>query len=139
MRSSSECAYMRRLLIHHSPFYLPCDRTERTYVKGLQELVDIYIKPASATVTVLSGVSQIKDTVVPAQERKIVFGGREALFFFHRQSFLPALERASSPLFDPASGAPADDSQLSLDVARDVANTCVSPAAFMKMYSTYIK
>ena len=52
-----------------------CDRTERTYVKGLQELVDIYIKPASATVTVLSGVSQIKDSVVPSQERKIVFSG----------------------------------------------------------------
>ena len=59
------------------------DRTERTYVKGLQELVDIYIRPASATVNVLSGVGQSKDTVVPSQERKIVFGGIEALFVFH--------------------------------------------------------
>ena len=73
-------------------------RTERTYVKGLQELVDIYIKPASATVNVLSGVGQSKDTVVPVQERKIVFGGLEALFYFHRESFLPALERAASAL-----------------------------------------
>ena len=106
----------------------------------MQELVDIYIKPASATVTVLSGVSQIKDTVVPGQERKIVFSGLEALFYFHRESFLPALERASAPLLVPAPGAPAeDDGQMSLDVARDVAHIFVSHAAFMKMYSTYIK
>ena len=113
-----------------------CDRTERTYVKGLQELVDIYIKPASATVTVLSGVCQIKDTVVPAQERKIVFSGLEALFYFHKQSFLPALERASASLLSSQGEV---DAQASLDVARDVANTFVSHAAFMKMYSTYIK
>ena len=112
------------------------DRTERTYVKGLQELVDIYIRPASATVNVLSGVGQSKDTVVPSQERKIVFGGIEALFVFHQQSFLPALERASAPILTPN---PNDDGQLSLSVARDVANTFVSHAAFMKMYSTYIK
>ena len=106
----------------------------------MQELVDIYIKPASATVTVLSGVSQIKDTVVPGQERKIVFSGLEALFYFHRESFLPALERASSPLLVPVPGAPVeDDGQLSLDVARAVAHIFVSHAAFMKMYSTYIK
>ncbi|KAI8995570.1 hypothetical protein BD414DRAFT_479920 [Trametes punicea] len=110
--------------------------TERTYVKGLQELVDIYIKPASVPV---NGLGQNKDTVVPAQERKIVFSGLEALFYFHRESFLPALERASAPLLAPGQGAQADaDGQLSLSVARDVANTFVSHAAFMKMYSTYI-
>ncbi|KAI0374231.1 hypothetical protein BV20DRAFT_1033100 [Pilatotrama ljubarskyi] len=113
--------------------------TERTYVKGLQELVDIYIKPASAVVNGLSGVGQNKDTVLPAQERKIVFSGLEALFYFHRESFLPALERASAPLLLPREGSQADpDGQLSLYVARDVANTFVSHAAFMKMYSTYI-
>ena len=102
----------------------------------MQELVDIYIRPASATVTVLSGVSQIKDTVVPSQERKIVFSGLEALFYFHRESFLPALERASASLLTSQGEV---DAQASLDVARDVANTFVSHAAFMKMYSTYIK
>ena len=99
--------------------------------------MDIYIRPASATVTVLSGVSQIKDTVVPSQERKIVFSGLEALFYFHRESFLPALEQASSALLAP--GGPTEDGSLSLDVARHVANTFCSHAAFMKMYSTYIK
>ncbi|KAI0662761.1 hypothetical protein C8Q70DRAFT_908828 [Cubamyces menziesii] len=110
--------------------------TERTYVKGLQELVDIYIKPASVPV---NGIGQNKDTVVPAHERKIVFSGLEALFYFHRESFLPALERATAPLLVPTQGGPTDvDGQLSLYVARDVANTFVSHAAFMKMYSTYI-
>lgn len=98
--------------------------------------MDIYIKPANATVTVLSGVGQSKDTVVPLHERKIVFGGLESLFVFHQRSFLPALERAAAPIFVPN---PNDDGQLSLDVARDVANSFVSHAAFMKMYSTYIK
>ncbi|OJT06934.1 Myosin-M heavy chain [Trametes pubescens] len=110
--------------------------TERTYVKGLQELVDIYIRPASAPISGLSGV-QNKDTIVPAQERKIVFSGLEALFYFHRESFLPALERAAAPLLSPTQTGDLDG-QLSLYVARDVANTFVSHAAFMKMYSTYI-
>ncbi len=73
---------------------------------------------------------------MPIQERKIVFGGLEALFYFHRESFLPALERAASALLDIQGEV---DGQRSLDVARDVANTFVSHAAFMKMYSTYIK
>lgn len=65
-----------------------------------------------------------------------MFGGLDALFYFHRESFLPALERAASPLLDMQGEV---DGQKSLDVARDVANTFVSHAAFMKMYSTYIK
>ncbi|KAI0078939.1 hypothetical protein K474DRAFT_786929 [Panus rudis PR-1116 ss-1] len=109
--------------------------TERTYVKGMQELVDIYIKPAAAP----AGVTN-KDTVVPAAERKIVFNGLEALFSFHKESFLPALERASLPVMRPAAelAAADEDGNLSLKVARDVAQTFVSHAAFMKMYSTYI-
>ncbi|KAI0738511.1 hypothetical protein C8Q80DRAFT_1205847 [Daedaleopsis nitida] len=109
--------------------------TERTYVKSLQELVDIYIKPASATVHSLSLIGQTKDTVVPSQERNIVFGGLEALFVFHQHSFLPALEKVSAPLFGPN---PDDEGHLSLNVARDVANTFVSHAAYMRIYSTYI-
>ncbi|KAH9946674.1 hypothetical protein B0H21DRAFT_742600 [Amylocystis lapponica] len=114
--------------------------TERTYVKGLQELVDIYISPAATPVNVLTGVSQRQETVVPAPERKIVFGGLEALFIFHKESFLPALESASAPLLGPLGGpSPADaDGYLSLDTANKVAQTFVSHAAFMKMYSTYI-
>ncbi|KIP12013.1 hypothetical protein PHLGIDRAFT_82614 [Phlebiopsis gigantea 11061_1 CR5-6] len=111
--------------------------TERTYVKGLQELADIYIKPAAAPVTSLSGVGQ---SMLPSAERKIVFGGLEALFSFHKESFLPALERVCAPIMRPSAElAEADgDGTISLNVARAVANIFVSHAAFMKMYSTYI-
>lgn len=51
------------------------------------------------------------------------------------------LERAAAPLMKPSADlAEADvDGNLSLNVARQVAQTFVSHAAFMKMYSTYIK
>lgn len=44
--------------------------TEVTYVRGLDELVDIYVAPAAATVTTATK----RDTVVPASERRAVFG-----------------------------------------------------------------
>ncbi|CCM01936.1 uncharacterized protein FIBRA_04009 [Fibroporia radiculosa] len=114
--------------------------TERTYVKGLQELVDIYIDPAAATVSGLGNVGQKQETVVPAAERKVVFSGLEALFRFHKDSFLPALERASASLLVSSEELAAKDADgyLSLDVAMKVAQIFVSHAAFMKMYSTYI-
>lgn len=117
-------------------------RTERTYVKGLQELADIYIRPAAAPANALGGVG--RETVVPAAERKVVFGGVESLFSFHKNSFLPALEAAAAPLLalppPPAGATPLDPTgQLSVQVATAVANMFVSHAAFMKMYSTYIK
>ena len=108
-------------------------RTERTYVKGLQELVDIYIKPAAVPVTALGTSS--KETTVPAPERKVVFNGLDSLLSFHRESFLPALENAVTPLerSDDANG------ETSAGVAKAVATVFLSHAAFMKMYSTYIK
>jgi hypothetical protein len=70
-----------------------------------------------------------------------VFGGLEALFSFHKESFLPMLENATAPVMkSSAELAEVDaDGLLSLRVARAVANIFVSHAAFMKMYSTYIK
>ncbi|KAJ7275319.1 hypothetical protein B0H12DRAFT_1005803 [Mycena haematopus] len=112
--------------------------TERTYVKGLQELVDIYIKPGAAPVNVLGGSS--KDSVVPASERKIVFGGIDALFSFHKESFLPALESAAAPIMkSSAELAEADaDGQLSLSVAKAIGSMFLKHTAFMRMYSSYI-
>ncbi|KAI0067701.1 hypothetical protein BV25DRAFT_1867513 [Artomyces pyxidatus] len=114
--------------------------TERTYVKGLQELVDIYIKPGSAPVNLLGGVSSTKETVVPAAERKIVFNGIDALFSFHKESFLPALEFAATPVMKSASVLATEDVDglLSAAAAKAIANVFVSHAAFMRMYSTYI-
>lgn len=130
--------YVRGILYYCVILNITISRTERTYVKGLQELVDIYIKPAAAPVTVLSGVGQ---SIVPSGERKIVFSGLESLFSFHKESFLPALERVTTPIMVPSSQlAEMDtDGHISLDVARAVAHIFVSHAAFMRMYSTYIK
>lgn len=97
--------------------------------------MDIYVKPAAAPVSVLGNV-QAKETVVPAAERKIVFNGLESLYYFHKDSFLPALEAAAAPLFNSST---ADDGVLSVAVANAIANVFHSHAAFMKMYSTYIK
>jgi len=106
----------------------------------LQELVDIYIKPASTPVNLLSGVGSSKDTLVPASERKVVFGGIDALFSFHNDSFLPALEGAAAPLMRSSPDLDIDpDGQLSLSVAKAVGNIFVKHAAFMRMYSSYIK
>ena len=114
-------------------------RTERTYVKDLQELVDIYIKPACAPVNALTGGS--RETVVPATERKIVFSNLEALFSFHKESFLPALEKAAGSVMQPPEVlAEADkDGAMSTNAARTVGDCFVSYVAFMRMYSTYIK
>ena len=110
-------------------------------MKGLAELVDLYIKPGAAPVNLLSGVGSSKDTVVPAAERKIVFNGLDALFSFHKESFLPALEVAAAPLMKPARTVQEADSdgQLSLNVVKAVASMFIKHAAFMKMYSSYIK
>jgi hypothetical protein len=92
-------------------------------------------------VNLLSGVGSGKDTVVPASERKVVFNGIDALFSFHKNSFLPALEIAAAPLMKPSAVLQqADlDGQLSLDVAKAVGSMFLKHAAFMKMYSSYIK
>lgn len=116
-------------------------RTERTYVKGLEELVDLYIKPGAASVNLLSGVGSGKDTVVPTAERKVVFNGLDALFSFHKESFLPALEIAAAPVMKSSTALQeADaDGMLSLEVVNAVASMFIKHAAFMRMYSSYIK
>ena len=118
--------------------------TERTYVKGLQELIDIYIKPAAAPATpvnILGGVSSTKETVIPTAERMIVFSGLDSLFSFHKDIFLPALELAANPVLHPQTKQSEQEMEaiLSANAARGVSRTFVSHAAFMRMYSTYIK
>ena len=103
-------------------------------MKGMQELVDIYVKPASAPVTVIGGVST-KETVVPASERKVVFNGLDSLLSFHKESFLPSLEKAYTSLECSTD----EDGEASTNAALAVARVFVSHAAFMRMYSTYIK
>ncbi|KAJ6516346.1 Dbl homology domain-containing protein [Mycena sanguinolenta] len=111
---------------------------ERTYVKVLEELVDIYIKPGVAPVNGLGSSS--KDSIVPTSERKIVFGGIDALFSFHKESFLPALEGAAAPIMESSfDSVEADaDGVLSFSVAKAIGGVFLKHSAFMKMYSSYI-
>ncbi|GAB1522495.1 hypothetical protein RhiTH_005615 [Rhizoctonia solani] len=104
--------------------------TEKSYVKGLQELVDIYVKPASEPAP---GLNVGKETTIPSAERKIVFTGLDALLQFHKQSFLPSLINAAEIL---STAGPGED--VSTRTAHAIANVFVSHAAFMKMYFTYI-
>ncbi|KAG8777272.1 hypothetical protein FRC12_000455 [Ceratobasidium sp. 428] len=106
--------------------------TEKSYVKGLQELVDIYVKPSAEPAP---GLNVNKETTIPAQERKIVFTGVDALLQFHKQSFLPSLIAAAAML---QTGAEDTNGQISTMAAHGVANVFVTHAAFMKMYFTYI-
>jgi len=113
--------------------------TERTYVNGLRELIDIYVKPASLPVNTLgNAVASTKETVIPQQERKIVFNGLDSLFSFHSQSFLPALEGAVQPLLRAPTAETDVTGEISMTAATSIANVFVSHAAFMRMYSTYI-
>jgi len=105
--------------------------TERTYVRGLGELVTIYVKPAGAVVS----QSKVGETVVPANERKVVFGGIESILSIHRDNLLPALEKAVRPLLE---GKDDDDGELSTRSAHAVGEVFRTYIAYMKQYSTYI-
>lgn len=107
-------------------------RTEETYVKGLRDLIHLYVRPSEAP------VPGTRETVVPAGERKIVFNGLVGLLQFHQDSFLPSLRNAAQPVLDDWERAQIDDG-LSLAAALRVADVfrCYNP--FMRMYSTYIK
>ena len=94
------------------------------------------MNPASALVTGTFGNQSGKETMIPVSERRIVFNGIESLLQFHKESFLPALEKAIAPLHENEDDA---DGVLSANVASQLAMVFVSHAAFMKMYSTYIK
>ena len=99
------------------------------------------MKPSAASVNLISGVGSGKETVIPTAERKVVFSGVESLFSFHKESFLPALEEAATPLMVRSRGGEEldADGQLSIEVAKRVASIFLKHAAFMRMYSSYIK
>jgi hypothetical protein len=103
--------------------------TERSYVQGLRDLVDIYVKPAA------SPVKGSAETVIPQTERKIVFGGIEGILQFHEVSFLPTLESAAKELLRNG-----DDStgERSKRIARQIGEAFNTYHPFLRQYSTYI-
>lgn len=108
--------------------------TERTYVKGLTELVDIYVKPAMAPADGNSGLP-----VIPPSEHRAVFGNVEALLQFHRTVFLPSLVAMASPVLDHDQDNPGEmAAQETAAVAEKVASVFSTHAAFFKMYTSYV-
>ncbi|CBQ68162.1 conserved hypothetical protein [Sporisorium reilianum SRZ2] len=108
--------------------------TERTYVKGLGELVDIYVKPAMAPADGNSGVP-----VIPPNEHRAVFGNVEALLQFHRTVFLPSLVSMAKPVLEHNQDAPGEMApEETAAVAEKVASVFSTHAAFFKMYTSYI-
>ncbi|WVR06412.1 hypothetical protein IAU60_003443 [Kwoniella sp. DSM 27419] len=105
--------------------------TERTYVRGLGELISIYVKPAGQAVN----PNKSNETVIPAAERKIVFGGIESILTIHRDNFLPALEKAVKTLLE---GQDDEEGNMSAAAAHSVGEVFRTYIAYMKQYSTYI-
>jgi hypothetical protein len=103
-------------------------RTEKTYVRGLEELSSIYIQPSSLPVR--PGHSE---TIIPLSERKAVYGGIDSILAIHRTSLLPALEKAVTPILD------SDDEALSAACAHTVGNIFRTICPHLRSYSAVIQ
>ncbi|WVN85128.1 uncharacterized protein L203_100270 [Cryptococcus depauperatus CBS 7841] len=104
--------------------------TERTYVRNLGELVNIYVRPATQPLS-----RNNAETIVPVSERKIVFGGVESILAIHRDNFLPALEKILRKLIEEGDD---EEGSLSTETAYEVGEVFRTYIAYMKQYSTYI-
>ncbi|KAK4047940.1 hypothetical protein OIV83_005124 [Microbotryomycetes sp. JL201] len=68
--------------------------TERTYLRGLEELVEVYL--VAADQPVLSSSGRSKGPILPVAERKSVFGNIEAIKNLSRDVILPELLEATA-------------------------------------------
>ncbi|KAI8456596.1 RhoGEF domain-containing protein [Phakopsora pachyrhizi] len=130
--------------------------TEKSYIRGLKELQEIYI--ASASLLVSSSIGKEKEPVVPPLERKTVFNNVEAIIGFHVDVLLPDFQGVMDKLAEKKSvlisswtrGNKVSDTdaanlkweeienQLASGAAEDLARVFIRHAAFLKLYSTYI-
>ncbi|UZJ51056.1 hypothetical protein CBS101457_000376 [Exobasidium rhododendri] len=120
--------------------------TEKSYIRGLQELVDIYVLPSAG----LEDGSGNGQCAIPSPERRKVFGNVEAILHFHRGAFLPALESAARSVIDvdlsmwkskvseEGEGAEEEFKSMSANVVEQVAVVFQRHAAYFKMYSAYV-
>ncbi|CAO1633875.1 unnamed protein product [Parajaminaea phylloscopi] len=110
--------------------------SEESYLRGLQELCDIYVKP-----------SRLADDkgghpILSPQDHRAIFGNVEGLLQFHSSAFLPSLKSAAAALL----AAPDDDGQdendadrqLTAQVAEEVALVFIRHSGWFRMYSAYI-
>lgn len=108
--------------------------TEESYLRGLQELCDIYVKPAR-----VPDPSNGQPVLTP-QDHRAVFNNVEGLLQFHQGAFLPSLRHAADALFtsEGTEMDPEQDAQLTARAAEAVAGVFCKHAAFFRMYSTYV-
>lgn len=107
--------------------------TERTYVAGLSELMDIYLKRARQP---MDGVSD--ERVMSVEKERIIFGHIEVIIQFHQGAFLPELERKTAALLNISELDEEQHATLSAHVAADVANVFSEYATYFKMYTNYV-
>lgn len=112
--------------------------SEESYLRGLLELVDIYVKPARKAVD----GSSSQPVLLPAEHRTI-FGNVEGLVQFHQGAFLPSLRLAAKGILsgndgDEGARSEAEDAAWTANAAEAIAGVFTKHAAFFRMYSTYI-
>lgn len=109
--------------------------TERTYVRALRELVEIYVWPAGEPVKPGASGTSTTQTMVPTAERKAVFGNIENLLHFHADVFLPDLEAVSMAYSEQRSSvisSSSAESALLRQKTEAVAGVFIQHAAFLK-------
>ncbi|KAH8921149.1 hypothetical protein BT69DRAFT_356469 [Atractiella rhizophila] len=110
--------------------------SERTYLRQLKEMVDIYVKEAEKEVAVSS--TGKKEPVVPIAERRTIFGNIDNIIHFHESVFLPNLESAVEILFIKRKAGDTVDTAFIRFMADQVARVFTQHSAFFKLYAPYI-
>lgn len=107
-------------------------QSERTYLGHLQELLELYVRPAALPVPPSSSNSQSRETVVPLNERGAVFGTVESIVTFHATVFLPDLEKAGHIVLADRRSTTSLNGDLVRHAAQDIAQVFSAHAAFLK-------
>ncbi|SCV70764.1 BQ2448_3526 [Microbotryum intermedium] len=105
--------------------------TEKTYLRGLEELVAIYVGPSAS---VIDGKE-----LLPAAERRAVFSNVEGIRDFHARIFFPdLLEVVQSATKAGPSIQLVDPSHRWLMAAIGIGHVFARHAAVLKIYSAYV-
>lgn len=106
--------------------------SEKSYLTGLQDLVTLYIEPASAPYRSSSSVTAVRETVIPQAERKLVFSVAESIEQFHAAVFLPALEHATAQLLTERKSVTSLDQSTLAQAVNSIAEVFLRHAAYLK-------
>ncbi|PWN27120.1 hypothetical protein BDZ90DRAFT_186537 [Jaminaea rosea] len=111
--------------------------SEESYIRGLQELCDIYVKPAKLPDEKSNGVP-----ILTPQDHRAVFGNVEGLLQFHTGAFLPSLMAAADVVLRQQEEGGDDESEearcLTAGAAEAVADVFLRHSGWFRMYSAYI-